>query len=234
MSIHHYHKCMYKLIMRWTHACRGIFPKIIWMFGAKLADLHVRYKVDMIDWLGYQYHQLEHFLQKRQNPLDLGDAAVIFKPILWIDIMSISWAWFWNWTSVLAVLLFGHQPDFRVIGQLQSHIIKFSWYLVVNCLAISILRLGCCTCPIRLGANFSGIIFSKIETLGTDSISHKMSHPKMLQSFVGIRPGVKMLVSRWNFAGALAAGLARCLQNFRAIWKFYPPFSRLTRLCKFL
>ena len=43
------------------------------------------------------------------------------------------------------------------------------------------------------------------SSLGSYSISHKMSYHKILQRLEGARSDDKMLISLWNFAGAWAA-----------------------------
>ena len=65
------------------------------------------------------------------------------------------------------------------------------------------------------------------DELGSVSISEKTSYSKIFQSLEAARFVFKIVRSLWNLTGTSAALLPRRLSNFKAMWKFKLPISRL-------
>ena len=62
---------------------------------------------------------------------------------------------------------------------------------------------------------------------GPVSISDKTSYCKISQSLEAARFVFRIVPSLWNLTGTSAAGLPKCLSNFKAMRKFELPISRL-------
>ena len=106
----------------------------------------------------------------------------------------------WSWPSSLLFLWLWHFSS--EIKKGRSRLPASSWYEIVSTSG----HIPCAALPVDCP-----------ELQGPISISDKLSYCKISQSLEAARFVFRIVWSLWNLTGTSAAGLPKCLSNFKAV-----------------